>query len=374
MRSYKKFYRLCPLLLCLSLSGCHSLSRTESAMANTERQTAGQQANISQTDSSQAGSAQSGGASGSGEISSESVSDTGFYFDTIVTIKLNGTEDTSLLQDCFDEMAKYESLLSRTREGSDVWNVNHSGGKPVEVSDETAALIRLAMKYSGLSDGAFDITVAPYIDLWDFQNNPGNVPDDEVIAAAREHVGFSLLHLDGNTVTLDDPEAAIDLGGIAKGYIADRLKDLLAEKGIQSAWINLGGNVLAVGIKPDGTDWKIGIRDPFGEATDIIAIVQVDDKSVVTSGTYERFFEKDGTIYHHILNPDSGYPVQNGLKSVTILSDSSADGDALSTTCFVLGLERGMELIESIDDIEAMFVTDDGEMHCSSGFSATEVN
>lgn len=373
MRFYKKFYKLCPLFLCLILSGCQSTPRTNSAPANTDSQANDSHANSQQANASHSGGTQSGSAADTGKISSASISDTGFYFDTVVTIKLNGTEDTDILQDCFDEMAKYESLLSRTREGSDIWNINHSGGKPVEVSDETSALIELAMKYSKLSDGAFDITVAPYIDLWDFQNNPGNVPADEVIAAAREHVGISNLQLDGNTVTLQDPKGAIDLGGIAKGYIADRLKELLAEKGIRSAWINLGGNVLAMGIKPDGSDWKIGIRDPFGEATDIITIVKVADRSVVTSGTYERFFEKDGTIYHHILNPKNGYPVQNGLKSVTILSDSSADGDALSTTCFVLGLERGMELIESLDDVEAMFVTDDGEMHCSSGFSATDV-
>ncbi|MDO4323750.1 MAG: FAD:protein FMN transferase [Lachnospiraceae bacterium] len=316
----------------------------------------------------------SSSASGAPQISGESISDTGFYFDTVVTIKLNGTSDKTILRDCFDKMAEYEALLSRTREGSDIWNVNHSGGQPVEVSDETAALIELAMKYAELSDGAFDITVAPYLTLWDFQNNSGSVPPDETIAAAREHVGLSLLHLEGNTVTLDDPEAAIDLGGIAKGYIADHLKELLAEKGIQSAWINLGGNVLAIGQKPDGTNWNIGIRNPFGEATDIIAIVKTADQSVVTSGTYERFFEKDGTIYHHILNPKNGYPVQNGLKSVTILSDSSADGDALSTTCFVLGMKRGMELVESLDGIEAMFVTDDREIQYSSGFPVSDIS
>jgi thiamine biosynthesis lipoprotein len=304
--------------------------------------------------------------------SNVSVSDTGFYFDTVVTIKLNGTEDETILQKCFDKMAEYEAMLSRTREGSDIWKVNHAGGEPVEVSDETAELINLALKYADLSEGAFNITLAPYSILWDFQNNTGDVPSEEEIAEAGSHTGLSLLHIDGNTVTLDDPEAAIDLGGIAKGYIADRLKELILENGIESAWINLGGNVLTVGEKPDGSTWNIGIRDPFGEASDIITIVRLRDMSVVTSGTYERFFEKDGVIYHHILDPETGYPMQNGLKSVTILSDSSADGDALSTTCFVLGLERGMELIESLDGIEAMFVTDDKEMHCSSGFPQDE--
>lgn len=297
-----------------------------------------------------------------------SVSDTSFYFDTVVTITLRGTDDGSIIRECFEQMAMYEAMLSRTRENSDVWNINHSGGKPVEVSDETAELISLALKYSELSDDAFDITIAPYSILWDFQNNTGNIPSEDALAAAGEHVDISGLHLEGNTVTLDDPEAAIDLGGIAKGYIADRIKEYLLASGVDSAFINLGGNVLTVGTKPDGKLWNIGIRDPFGEAIDIITTVQTGGQSVVTSGTYERFFEKDGVIYHHILDPQTGYPIQNGLKSVTILSDSSADGDALSTTCFVLGLEKGMELIESLDGIEAMFITDEAELCYSSGF------
>lgn len=299
------------------------------------------------------------------------ITDLGFYFDTIVELRLNGTENQELINECFHMMNEYESLLSRTREGSDIWNINHSGGQPVKVSDDTAALIELAQKYYELSDGALDITVAPYIELWDFQNNPGNVPTDSDIAAAREHVGFSLLHLDRNTVTLDDPDAAIDLGAIAKGYIADRLKDYLESNGIISGYINLGGNMLTIGTKPGNALWNIGIRKPFGEVSEIVTTVKIDGLSVVTSGTYERYFEKDGIIYHHILNPLNGYPVQNGLLSVTILSESSADGDALSTTCFVLGLERGMELIESLDDIEAMFITDDREFHYSSGFPQT---
>lgn len=298
----------------------------------------------------------------------DSVSNTGFYLDTVITITAYGTTDKAVIDDCFSLIGDYEALFSRTVEGSDIWNVNHGQGQSVEVSEETAELIDLALKYSGLSDDAFDITLAPYSILWDFQNNTGNVPSDEEITEAGKHTGLSKLHVDGTTVTLDDPEGAIDLGGIAKGYIADQVKALLLSEGINSALINLGGNVLAVGTKPDGSNWKIGIRKPFADASDLSAVVPVTDQSVVTSGTYERYFEVDGTIYHHILDPATGYPVQNGLQSVTILSDSSADGDALSTTCFVMGLTDGMELIESLDGIEAMFITDDGELHYSSGF------
>lgn len=298
----------------------------------------------------------------------DSVSDTGFYLDTVITITAYGTADESVIDDCFSLVSQYEALFSRTAEGSDIWNVNHSQGKPVTVSEETGELIALALQYSELSDNAFDITLAPYSILWDFQNNPGNVPSEADIAEAGKHTGLSNLHVDKNIVTLEDPEGAIDLGGIAKGYIADRIKDLLLSRGIDSALINLGGNVLAVGAKPDGSHWKIGIRRPFADASELSAVVPVTDQSVVTSGTYERYFQVDGTIYHHILDPATGYPVENGLQSVSILSGSSADGDALSTACFVLGLAEGMELIESLEGIEAMFITEDGELHYSSGF------
>lgn len=298
----------------------------------------------------------------------DSVSDTGFYLDTVITITAYGTTDQSVIDDCFSLIGDYESMFSRTLEGSDIWNVNHSQGEPVTVSRETGELIDLALHYSELSNDAFDITLAPYSILWDFQNNPGNIPSETDLEEAGKHTGLSKLHVDGNLITLEDPEGAIDLGGIAKGYIADRVKEQLLSEGIGSALINLGGNVLTVGTKPDGSVWKIGIRKPFADASELSAVVPVTDQSVVTSGTYERYFQVDDTIYHHILDPATGYPVENGLQSVSILSDSSADGDALSTTCFVMGLKNGMELIESLEGIEAMFITEDGELHYSSGF------
>ncbi len=309
-----------------------------------------------------------GGISGNLRAAEDSVSNTGFYLDTVISITAYGTTDETVLDNCFSLIAEYESMLSRTIEGSDIWKVNHGEGQSVTVSEETAELIELALYYSELSGGAFDITLAPYSILWDFQNNTGNIPSDEEIAEAGAHTGLEKLHVDGETVTMEDPEGGIDLGAIAKGYIADRVKELLLSEGITSALINLGGNVLTVGEKPDGSQWKIGIRKPFSDASDLSAVVAVKDMSVVTSGTYERYFEADGVVYHHILDPDTGYPVQNGLQSVSILSGLSADGDALSTACFVMGLTEGMELIESLDGIEAMFITDDGKLHYSSGF------
>ena len=247
---------------------------------------------------------------------------------------------------------------------------------PVTVSKETAQLIETALDYSARSDGAFDITIAPLLDLWNFkpEQHEGTVPDADQIQEALSHVDYKKVQLDGATVTLLDPQASIDLGGIAKGYIADRLRDYLISEGYDSALINLGGNILTVGAKPDGSAFRVGIRKPFSESGEQLETVACKDRSVVTSGTYERYFEQDGKRYHHILSPSDGYPVENGLASVTILSPSSTDADALSTACFVLGPEKGLELIESLDGIEALFVTDELEEISSSGFQAYTIS
>ena len=193
------------------------------------------------------------------------------------------------------------------------------------------------------------------------------MPADADIAVALTTIDASAIKIDGLKAALTNPDAKIDLGGIAKGYIADRMRDYLKEQGITSGIINLGGNVVVIGSKPDGSKYKVGIQKPFSEQNDIIAYVESDEISVVTSGVYERYFYVDDTLYHHILNPKTGYPVENGLTSVTILSKNSADGDGLSTSCFLLGLEDGMALIEKTPDVEAIFITEDESIHTTSG-------
>lgn len=298
---------------------------------------------------------------------SSPISKSGVYLDTVITVTLYGTEKESILDHCLSLCESYEALFSRTMEGSDVYRMNHAGGQPTQVSPETARLIEKAISYSNISDGAFDCTIAPLSTLWDFKNNPGQVPSQEEIEAARSLVDYRTIQVSQTTVTLKNPSAAIDLGGIAKGYIADRLKDYLTSQGITSALINLGGNVLTIGSKPDGSPWNIGIQKPFAERNASIASLKVTDQSLVTSGTYERYFTVGGTVYHHLLDPATGYPADTGLSSVTILSDDSIDGDALSTSCFVLGIDKGMELIESLPGVEALFVTSEDELLYSSG-------
>lgn len=292
----------------------------------------------------------------------EPLSRTGFHFDTIITITLYDSKDDKILNTCFDYCKEFENLVSRTVKSSDISMVNHANGQPVEVSDTTIELLKKGIKFGELTDGAFDITIAPLSELWDFKNNPGNIPSESEIIEALSHVNYKNIVIEGNTVTLTDPEAAIDLGGIAKGYMADQLKKYLLNEGVTSAIINLGGNVLTIGEKLDGTSFNIGIQKPFDEQNATITSVQVKDSSVVTSGSYERYFVLNDTIYHHILNTETGYPCDNELLSVTILSEESVDGDALSTTCFALGLEKGRKLIESLEDMDAIFVTDDYEI------------
>ena len=260
------------------------------------------------------------------------------------------------------------SYAEFTVEDSEISAINRAGGQPVDVSDETAELIKLGIEYGELSGGLFDITIAPASTLWDFKDNEsGTLPDAGALKEAVTHIDYRQIQVDKDTVTLSDPDARIDLGGIAKGYIADRLKDYLEEEGVRHALINLGGNMAAVGDRYGGGPFRIGLQKPFASEGTAMTSVEITDQSVVTSGCYERYFEKDGTIYHHILDPRTGYPIQNGLYQVTIISDSSADGDALSTACYALGLEKGMELIESLEGIEAVFVTSDYEIQATSG-------
>ena len=308
---------------------------------------------------------------GCASSSTEPISRTGFYFDTVIDIKVYDKTDETLLDECMKMCAHYDNLLSTTKENSDVWNINHAEGKPVKVDPETILLLQKALYYANLTDGRFDPTIGGVSSLWNFSGNtPGPVPDEKKIAEALRHVSYHDIVLDASadTITLSDPETQLDLGAIAKGYIADQLKKYLKKEGVASAIINLGGNVLLVGSKPDGSAFNIGIQKPFADNSTYITTVSASDQSLVSSGSYERYFEQNGKMYFHILDSATGYPVDTDLVGVTILSAESVDGDGLSTTCFILGLDKGMKLIESIPGTDAVFITKDDQLHYSSGF------
>ena len=289
----------------------------------------------------------------------------GFYLDTVITLTAY-VDDAAVLNDALEECGRYERLLSRTVEGSDVWRINHAGGKPVEVSDETVELLETARQVSVLSGGMFDVTIAPVSTMWDFTSGAAVVPDADAIAAAAKLVDYTKVKTDGNQVAI--PEGMmIDLGGIAKGYIADAVKGYLEDRGVKSAVLSFGGNIVTIGLKPDGSPWKVGIQDIDRPTGEYMLVSLNFGGSTVTSGIYERGFEADGVYYHHILDPATGWPVQNELASVTVFSESSMWGDALATAAFALGTEAGKKMIEGLDGVEAVFIARDRSVSATSG-------
>lgn len=293
----------------------------------------------------------------------EKISKSDFVLNTVATITLYGSNDEALIEDCFEFCRYYESLLSRTNENSEIYKLNRR--EISEVSDETAELISKALYFSELSNAAFDISIEPLSSLWDFASDTPRVPSAGEIEEACKKVDYKAVSVQGNTVTFANEYTRIDLGAIAKGYIADKLKELLLSRGVTSAIVNLGGNVLCIGEKANGEGFKIGIQYPFKDSS--IASLTLSDLSVVTSGIYERCFEENGVFYHHILNPKTGYPLENGLLSVSIIGPDSCSCDALSTSCFALGKDEGMKLIESMEGYYAIFITDDYKLHFTNG-------
>lgn len=304
---------------------------------------------------------------GSCKRATEPITRTSFKLDTVITITIYDSEDTSLLDGAMELCDYYENLLSRTREVSEIYQLNQ--GTRQEVSEDTAALLALARSYSEKTGGLFDPTIGPVSSLWDFHAKEPKAPEKEQIRAALSLVDYRDMTLSGNTVTFRKEGMMLDLGGIAKGYIADRIKDYLLEQNVKSAVINLGGNVLCIGGRPDGTPFQIGIQQPFEENSTEIPPLAIRDQAVVTSGIYQRYFEENGIFYHHILDPETGYPCDNELVSVTIICDRSADGDALSTSCFLMGLEKGIEFVNQSENVQAVFITKKGEVFYSDGFS-----
>ncbi len=298
---------------------------------------------------------------------------TGFALDTVVSITVYdrpSTEAEQILTVCFDELERLESLLSVTREDSDIDRINRAVGETVTVSEETAEMLTLSAQVAQLSDGAFDITIRPLSALWDFTSDTSALPNRDSLAAACGQVDYRQLTVSDTTVTLTG--GSIEPGGVAKGYIADRLRDTLTEQGVTSALIDLGGNIVVCGDK-NGDRWRIGIKDP-ANVSSLRAIVQVRDCSVVTSGTYERGFTLDGVRYHHLLDPQTGMPVQNGLASVTVVAESSALADALSTACFVLGEEGARELLKSFPGTQALFIYENGTLTVTDGLYSDQAD
>lgn len=303
-------------------------------------------------------------------INNDNKSKNGFYFDTVIGITLYDQGASEAIDGCFELAEKYENMLSRTKSGSDIYAINNSRGKPVKVHKETFELIKLGIEYSKNSDGVFDITCGKLSSLWDNDKLTEKVgtlslPTEQQLYKAKNNTDYNnlILNEEEMTVSLSNVEAAVDLGAIAKGYVADKMKEYLNSKGFTQGIINLGGNVLTVGPKTSGENYKVGIQKPFSREGELATTIAVKDKSVVTSGVYQRYVRDGEHVYHHIIDLSTGYPVDNGLDSVTIISDSSTMGDALSTIVFCMGYEKGFDYVKSQEGIEAVFITNTGDIY-----------
>ena len=309
---------------------------------------------------------------GSTAATTQMIAAVDFYFDTVCQVSANLPQEQ--VDGALDLCGFYEGLFSRTIEGSDISRINVAAGAAVQVDAETCEIIGKALAYCEASGGLFDISIGAVTALWDFKE--GIVPDEAAIAAALPHVGWRGVKVDAaaRTVQLDDPQARLDLGGIAKGYIADKLIAYLRDCGATSACVNLGGNVMTLGRKLDGSLWRVGVQDSSdpkgilaGQEQSIMATVECGGESVVTSGLYERVFEKDGRRYWHILDPRTGYPVETDVVSATIVSAESIDGDGYTKPLFMWEQERIEAFFAAHPQLQGLVVRGDGSKWMSPG-------
>jgi thiamine biosynthesis lipoprotein len=292
-----------------------------------------------------------------------------------VTLYNNKNKQENVYHNVFTRLREIENLMSVNISTSDVSRINAAAGiTSVQVHEDVFNVIERAVFFAELSDGAFDPTIGPLVSLWGINSDHPEVPPYEAIRRTVPLINWRLIELDKqtNSVFLKRQFMALDLGAIAKGYAADTAAAIIKNAGIKRAVIDLGGNVVIIGEKKDASPWRIGIQKPNAQRGEYIGIIHVPkEATVVTSGVYERFFELQGIRYHHIFSPSSGYPVYNGLVSVTIITSDSMDADALSTAVFVLGYEKGEMLINNLPDVSAIFIFEDNSVRVTSGIEFT---
>ncbi|MCC8129456.1 MAG: FAD:protein FMN transferase [Clostridiales bacterium] len=289
--------------------------------------------------------------------------------DTFMTLTAYGSGRDEALEAAVAEIQRLEALFTVGSEDSEISQLNRSGS--AVLSADTAALLERSLEIYESTGGAFDITVYPLMELWGFTTQDYQVPTEAEIQAALALVGSDRITWDStsSTVTLDQGQS-VDLGGIAKGYTSQTVIDLFREMGVISAMVSLGGNVQCLGCKPDGSPWRVGIQNPAGTEGTIVAVIEVEDQAVITSGSYERYFtdEATGKTYHHIIDPSTGYPAESGLCSVTVVTSDGTLGDALSTALFIMGLEDGADYWrQHSDEFQAIFIDTEGNLYVTQG-------
>ncbi|WP_295069449.1 FAD:protein FMN transferase [Ruminococcus sp.] len=289
-----------------------------------------------------------------------------FAMDTFMSLKAYGNDAEKAVDDAEERIYELEKELSATLEDSDIWKLDNSGGKAVEVCDDTIALIKKAKEIGDKTGGALDITVYPVLREWGFTTGEYKIPEQSRIDELLANVDYRKISIQENSVALPE-NSQIDLGALAKGYTGDEIMKIMESHGVTSAIVSLGGNVQSLGSKTDGSPWKVAVRDPFLEDKDM-CVVDIIDKAVITSGNYERFFYgEDGNKYWHIIDPSDGYPADNGLVSVTVIGDNGLECDSLSTALFVLGYDKTVEYLRSNPQYDVIMVTDDKKIYYTSG-------
>lgn len=288
-----------------------------------------------------------------------------FAMDTSIAMTAYGPDAEIALTKATEKLMELERLWSVTDVNSDVYALNHSGGRAVSVSDETANLLSFALKMAEETGGALEPTIYPVLNAWGFTTGENRIPSDAEIGVLLKNVGYERVRMDGRSVQLDGG-MMLDLGAVGKGYAGDLIAQVLREHGVASALLDLGGNIQAMGTKPDGSPWRLGLRDPFSDGT--LGILEISNRAVVTSGSYERYFiGADGRQYGHLIDPATGHPDETGLASVTVLSEEGHLCDALSTALFVMGRDKAVEYWRQRRDFDMILIAEDGEIYLTDG-------
>ncbi|MCH5186778.1 MAG: FAD:protein FMN transferase [Oscillospiraceae bacterium] len=284
-----------------------------------------------------------------------------FAMDTVMELTVYGNDGEAALTAGEAEIFRLDDLLDRGSEDSDIYKLNNDIDVD-RVSPETIKLVRRALEVGASTDWAFDITIAPVVDIWGFYDQSYRVPSDDEITTALTKVGGDRVNVDE---AVDLGETKIDLGGVAKGYASQRVSELFRNMGVDSALLNLGGNVQVIGTRPDGDPWRIAVQSPDGDG--YAGVLSLSDAAAVTSGDYQRHFESGGVDYHHIIDPETGYPADSGLRSVTVVCEDATLADGLSTALFVMGLDAASDYWRENGGFEAVFITSVGEIYVTSG-------
>ncbi|MHC5228032.1 FAD:protein FMN transferase [Enterococcus sp. LJL99] len=310
------------------------------------------------------------------KINKEPYSDQQTLIGTYVQIRIYDDGKEEVLEKAFDKVKDLGDRITVNEKGSEIDEINDQAGiKPVKVSDDVYELVKRAYEYSADSDGGFDMAIGPVTQLWHIGFPDARKPSQEEIDEALKLVDYTKVKLDDKekTVYLEEKGMALDLGAIAKGFITDEVVKVLEENDVTTAIVDLGGNIYVLGNSPreEGADWNVGIQDPNQARNTVIGKIKESNKTLVTSGIYERYLEVDGQKYHHLFDPDTGYPFDNDIAGVTVITDKSIDGDGLSTAVFSMGVKKGLEYAESLDNVDVIFVTKDDKVYVSKGIEKT---